>query len=141
MPGITELTTLLRQQGWILAIASGGFTFFADVLKQRLSLAHAVANTLEIEDGALTGKLVGDIVDAEAKATTLNALCRQYDIKTEQTIAIGDGANDLAMMAVAGCGVAYHAKPLVSQQADCAIRHYGHTVLVHMLNHRDGKVG
>lgn len=122
MPGITNLVTELKTRGWKVAIASGGFTFFADYLKERLALDAAVANVLEIENGKLTGKVSGDIVDANVKASTLVALAEQWNIPKSQTIALGDGANDLVMMAEAGLGVAYHAKPIVRQQADVGIR-------------------
>lgn len=121
-PGISALLYTLRQANWKLAIASGGFTFFADYLKERLSLDYAIANTLEIVDGKLTGEVLGEIVGAQTKAQTLNKLAQQYDIHLNQTIALGDGANDLVMMEQAALGVAYHAKPIVRQQATSAIR-------------------
>jgi phosphoserine phosphatase len=102
-------------------VVSGGFTFFANHVKAQLGLDYAVSNTLEIVDGQLTGKIVGDIVDAERKATELVQLRDQLGLQANQTIAIGDGANDLKMMAVAGVGVAYHAKPVVQAQAMYAL--------------------
>lgn len=135
MPGITRLLSALQNQQWTLAIASGGFTFFADHLKQRLNLDFAISNVLSVEDGKLTGQVIGGVVDAQVKADTLQALARQNNIATSQTIALGDGANDLVMMSVAGLGMAYHAKPLVRQQADASTRFYGHEVLLHLLNH------
>jgi phosphoserine phosphatase len=102
-------------------VVSGGFTFFANYVKAQLGLDYAVSNTIEIVDGQLTGNIVGDIVDAERKATELLQLRDQLGLQAHQTIAIGDGANDLKMMAVAGVGVAYHAKPVVQAQAMYAL--------------------
>lgn len=102
-------------------VVSGGFTFFANYVKAQLGLDYAVSNTLEIVDGQLTGNIVGEIVDAERKATELVQLRDKLGLQANQTIAIGDGANDLKMMAVAGVGVAYHAKPVVQAQAMYAL--------------------
>lgn len=134
MPGIISLLDTLKQNGWIVAIASGGFTYFADYLKQRLGLDYAVSNTLDIQSGKLTGKVNGAVVDAVVKAQTLEKLMLEHGIDRQQTIAIGDGANDLKMMQVANLGVAYHAKPIVSKQASCAIRYSGlDTVLAYLV--------
>lgn len=122
MPGITQLLSVLRQANWKLAIASGGFTFFADYLQHRLDLDFVIANVLEMNGDTLTGKIKGEIVTAQTKADTLTLLAERYQIETSQTIALGDGANDLLMMQRAGLGVAFHAKPVVRQQADGAIR-------------------
>lgn len=121
MPGMKELAQAFKSHGWRVAIASGGFTYFADNLKALLGLDAAVSNTLVIEDGKLTGEVAGTIVDAQVKADTVEALAKEYDIEMSQTIAIGDGANDLVMMEKAALGIAYHAKPLVQEQADVAI--------------------
>ncbi|GAB2689521.1 phosphoserine phosphatase SerB [Aliiglaciecola sp. 3_MG-2023] len=121
-PGITRLLAKLKQANWKLAIASGGFTFFADYLAERLGLDFAISNQLEIVEGKLTGKVLGDIIGAQSKADTLNRLAERYQIEASQTIALGDGANDLVMMEQAAMGVAYHAKPVVRQQADAALR-------------------
>ncbi|MBC8951589.1 MULTISPECIES: phosphoserine phosphatase [Xenorhabdus] len=123
MPGLTSLVRKLQSLDWHVAIASGGFTFFADNLRQQLRLFAAVANQLEIRDGKLTGKVKGPIVDAKYKATTLIRLAKELDIPLSQTVAIGDGANDLKMIRKAGLGIAYHAKPKVYAQAKVAIRH------------------
>lgn len=122
MAGIPGLIHLLKAHGWKVAIASGGFTYFADYLKDRLELDFVIANTLGIENNQLTGKVNGDIVDANVKAHTLLDLANRWGIPKRQTIALGDGANDLIMMAEAGLGVAYHAKPIVRQKADVGIR-------------------
>ena len=123
MPGLTQLVLKLEALGWKVAIASGGFTFFADYLRDRLHLTAAVANELEIVDGKLTGHVVGDIVDAQYKAATLLRLAQEYDIPLAQTVAIGDGANDLPMIKAAGLGIAYHAKPKVNEKTEVTIRH------------------
>jgi len=123
MPGLTQLVLKLETLGWKVAIASGGFTFFADYLRDRLHLTAAVANELEIVDGKLTGQVVGDIVDAQYKAATLLRLAQEDDIPLAQTVAIGDGANDLPMIKAAGLGIAYHAKPKVNEKTEVTIRH------------------
>lgn len=123
MPGLCSLVEQLHQAGWKVAIASGGFTFFAEYLRERLQLAAVVANELEIFDGKLTGQVTGAIVDANYKATTLHRLAEQFDIAPEQTIAVGDGANDLPMIRAAALGIAYHAKPTVNEQSGVTIRH------------------
>ena len=106
-------------------VVSGGFTFFANHVQQLLGLDYAVSNSLEILNGKLTGKILGDIVDAERKAQELIKLRDKLGLKPDQTIAIGDGANDLKMMAFASVGVAYHAKPVVQAQATYAINFNG----------------
>ncbi|WP_448548269.1 phosphoserine phosphatase SerB [Thalassotalea fusca] len=133
MPGLKELITTLQHHDWKIAIASGGFTYFADYLKSMLSLDEARANTLEIVDGKLTGKVLGDVVDAQVKADTLRQLQQAYNLPFTQTVAMGDGANDLIMMNAANLGVAFHAKPIVMQQAACAINHTGLDTLIHWL--------
>ncbi len=122
MPGLEALVATLQQHQWTVAIASGGFTYFTEALQQRLGLTATFANVLEIKDGKLTGQVVGDIVDAQVKAQVVQQLAAARDIPHQQTVAIGDGANDLPMLAVAGLGVAFHAKPLVQAKAQYAIR-------------------
>lgn len=123
MPGLTQLVLKLESLGWKVAIASGGFTFFADYLRDKLHLTAAVANQLEIMDGKLTGEVIGDIVDAQYKASTLKKLADQHEIPHAQTVAIGDGANDLPMIKAAGLGIAFHAKPKVNEKSEVTIRH------------------
>lgn len=123
MPGLTSLVHKLQALDWHVAIASGGFTFFADHLRERLHLVEAAANHLEVKDGKLTGRVTGPIVDAQYKANTLIALAERLEIPLTQTVAIGDGANDLKMIQAAGLGIAYHAKPKVYAKAPVAIRH------------------
>ncbi|SKC33467.1 Phosphoserine phosphatase [Photobacterium piscicola] len=123
MPELPQLISTLYHYGWQVAIASGGFTYFSDHLKQQFNLVSATSNTLEIIDGKLTGKVTGKVIDAKSKAEILLALAEEFDIEPHNTVAVGDGANDLLMMDIAGLGIAYHAKPNVEQQADVAIRH------------------
>jgi len=123
MPGLTSLVLKLEALGWKVAIASGGFTFFAEYLRDKLHLTTVVANELEICDGKLTGEVIGQIVDAQFKAETLKRLANKYEIPAEQTVAIGDGANDLPMIQSAGLGIAFHAKPKVNEKTEVTIRH------------------
>ncbi len=125
-PGAETLLATLKRHGIKFALVSGGFTFFTGRLQHRLGLDFTLANELDIgPDGRLSGQLRGDIVDADAKAAFLRRLCADMGIGLEQAVAIGDGANDLKMLASAGLGVAYHAKPAVQAQANCAINHCG----------------
>ena len=123
MPGLTLLVDSAKAAGWKVAIASGGFTRFAGKLQQDLGLDHIEANELEYEGDKLTGRVLGRIVDAQVKAHTLELLRERYDVAQSQTVAIGDGANDLPMLKLAALGVAIHAKPIVREQAQVAIRH------------------
>ena len=122
MPGLWPLVKTLKQHNWRIAIASGGFTYFADYLKDWLELDAAVSNTLEFNNGALTGNTVGKIIDANIKATTLVELCEKWGIDSTQTVAMGDGANDLLMLESAELGIAFHAKPSVREQANHSIQ-------------------
>ncbi|EGT3609346.1 phosphoserine phosphatase [Morganella morganii] len=123
MPGLTSLVRKLQAMDWHVAIASGGFTFYANHLKDSLRLIAVYANQLEIKDGKLTGKVKGPVVDAKCKAQALVKLAEFLNIPLEQTVAIGDGANDLKMLKKAGLGIAFHAKPKVYARAKVAIRH------------------
>lgn len=136
MPGMAELVIQFKKNNWKVAVASGGFTYFADNLKELLSLDDAVSNTLTIADGKLTGEVEGQIVDAQVKADTVEALAKKYNIGMNQTIAIGDGANDLKMMEKAALGIAFHAKPLVQEQADLAINFGNLTSVIALLSHQ-----
>jgi phosphoserine phosphatase len=133
MAGLKPLIVELKKHNWRIAIASGGFTYFADHLKESLNLDAAFANTLEIVDGKLTGKVLGSVVDAQVKADSLAILSKEYQIPEPQTVAMGDGANDLVMMAAASFGVAFHAKPIVLAQADSSINVQGLDCLLHWL--------
>ena len=137
MPGLVETIQTLQKYGWKTAIASGGFTYFADYLKALLQLDFAASNQFDIEDGKLTGLVKGDVVDAQYKAKTLQHLLEAYGIDSQHSIAIGDGANDLAMMNVAGLGVAFHAKPKVQQQAQIVVNFADLTALLCLLSAND----
>ena len=137
MPGLIETIKTLQQHGWKTAIASGGFTYFADYLKSLLNLDFAASNQFEIIDGTLTGNIKGSVVDAQYKANTLQKLAEEYSIPRKNTLAIGDGANDLAMMKVAGLGVAFHAKPKVQQQAQIVVNFADLTALLCLLSAND----
>lgn len=120
-PGAERLITTAQAAGIKVLLVSGGFTFFTDRLRERLKLDSAHANTLEIDNGVLTGRVLGDILDADAKAVYLREFARTHGATKEQVIAMGDGANDLKMLGAAGFPVAYHAKPLVRQQTRYAL--------------------
>lgn len=131
-PGAKHWIQACKQHGIKTMVVSGGFTLFANHVKQALDLDYAVANTLEIIDGKLTGKVLGTIVDAQAKADQLLALREKLGLGAHQTLAIGDGANDLKMMSVATAGVAYHAKPVVQAQASYAVNFCGLDGVTHL---------
>ncbi len=120
-PGAMTLVRTLRRLGFVLAIVSGGFTHITDVLKAKLGLDYAQANTLEVIDGRLTGRLLGPVVDRAGKARALERFAAQAGVPLSQTVAVGDGANDLDMLACAGLGIAFNAKPVVRQAADTAV--------------------
>lgn len=122
-PGAKTLLATLKDRGVTTAILSGGFTYFADSVKQRLKLDFYHANQLEIADGILTGKVIPPIVNAERKQALLKEITTDLKLSPDQTLAVGDGANDLLMLAEAGLGVAYHAKPKVQQQAMLRLNH------------------
>jgi phosphoserine phosphatase len=131
-PGAEELLGACRRHGVKLLLVSGGFSFFTERLKKRLHLDYVLSNTLELRDGRLTGQLVGRMVDAEAKAAKFREIAQQLGAAREQTVAIGDGANDLAMMAEAGTSVAYRAKPVVRAHASCALDFSGLDGVLHL---------
>ena len=120
-PGAAELIQAANAAGLHTLLVSGGFTFFADRVRARLDMNEAHSNTLEIEGGLLTGQVLGNIVDGEAKKQHLLALCKRIGCDPKQSIAMGDGANDLPMMGASGLSVAYQAKPKVREQAMVAI--------------------
>jgi phosphoserine phosphatase len=131
-PGAEELLAACKKHGVKLLLVSGGFTFFTDRLKQRLGIDYTISNRLETEGGRLTGRLLGDIVDADAKAARFREVMHELGARREQTVAIGDGANDLKMMAESGVSVAFHAKPVVRAQASCAISWSGLDAVVNL---------
>lgn len=124
-PGAQTWLAGLKQAGIKFALVSGGFTFFTDRLQQRLGLDYSRANQLAIHQQKLSGTIEGDIIGAQAKADFLLELCQKMGISAQQALAVGDGANDLLMMQQAGLSIAYHAKPKVQEQADCALNFRG----------------
>ncbi|HEX9390034.1 MAG TPA: phosphoserine phosphatase SerB [Usitatibacteraceae bacterium] len=124
-PGAEQLAATARRANIRLLLVSGGFTFFTEKLKARLGIDYAFSNILEIADGALTGRVVGPLCDAGAKARHLRNTASLLALPADRVLAIGDGANDLAMMAAAGTSIAYHAKPMVRAQASHALSHVG----------------
>jgi phosphoserine phosphatase len=130
----------LKSLGYRLGILSGGFKFVGQYLKERLGFDYMYANELDIEDGRVTGKVTGDIVDGQMKATLLRQLARKENIALEQTIAVGDGANDLPMISIAGLGVAFNAKPIVRQKASNAISSVGLDGLLYLIGIHDREI-
>jgi phosphoserine phosphatase len=131
-PGAETLVAKCKRHGVRLLLVSGGFTFFTERLKERLGLDHTLSNVLEVKGGKLTGALLGDIVDADAKAAKLVEVRRALGAEKAHTVAVGDGANDLKMMAEAGTSVAFHAKPRVRAEASCAISWCGLDAVVNL---------
>lgn len=140
MPGLTDLVETLLARNWKVMIASGGFTYFTNALREQLALTATFANELSIVDGVLTGEVLGDIVDANRKAQVVTEQSAKYQISQAQTVAIGDGANDLPMLAVAALGVAFHAKALVQAKAKVAIRKGSLLQLLYALDEQDWRL-
>ena len=124
-PGAETLVAGLKRAGLRLLVVSGGFTFFTERLRSKLGLDWARSNVLEVQDGRLTGRLIGPIVNASRKRLIVEQTCAVLGITPAQTIVVGDGANDLQMMSIAGLSVAYHAKPVVRDETTHAINHCG----------------
>ncbi len=124
-PGARELLKAVKAAGIRTVLVSGGFTYFTDRLQHELAIDYTRANVLDIVDGKLTGKVIGDIIDATIKRQTVEHECTALNIPTSHAMVIGDGANDLEMMSVAGLSVAYRAKPVVQQKADVALNFSG----------------
>ncbi|WP_084102668.1 phosphoserine phosphatase SerB [Demequina sp. NBRC 110051] len=119
--GAEELVSTLQGEGWTAALVSGGFAEVVEPLAARIGIAHFRANRLEVADGRLTGRTVGPVIDRAAKAQALREYATELGITPADCVAVGDGANDLDMMAAAGLGIAFNAKPVVQQQADVAV--------------------
>jgi phosphoserine phosphatase len=124
-PGAEKMLAAVKAAGLKTLLVSGGFTFFTDRIKSRLGLDYTHSNLLEIADGKLTGRVSGGIVDADEKKRTIERVCAELGISPAQAIVMGDGANDLAMMGIAGLSVAFRAKPVVRAQADVALNFVG----------------
>jgi phosphoserine phosphatase len=139
-PGAERLIHTLRSLGYRTAILSGGFTFFGKQLKRRLGIDFVFANELEIENGRLTGRVRGEIVDGARKAALLRQLAEQEGLRLEQTIAVGDGANDLPMLDEAGLGIAFHAKPKVRASAGQVISNLGLDGILYLIGMSDREV-
>lgn len=135
--GAETLIAQLRRLGYKTAILSGGFSYFAEQLQERLGIDYVYANALPVENGLVTGQVQEPIVDGQRKADLLRELAQREGISLEQTIAVGDGANDLPMLAIAGLGVAFRAKPLVKQSAKQAISTLGLDGILYLLGFRD----
>lgn len=135
--GAHRLIRSLKHFGYKTAILSGGFQYVGERLKAELGIDYVFANELEIADGVITGQVRGDIVDADRKAALLAEIARREGISLQQTIAIGDGANDLPMLSSAGLGVAYHAKPLVKESASHSISNFGLDSVLYLMGFRD----
>jgi phosphoserine phosphatase len=133
-PGGEHMIAGLKSRNVRIALVSGGFSYFTERLKQRYQLDYTLSNTLEISNDKLTGKVHGEIVGAGAKADFLIHLCKHLGINTRQVVAMGDGANDLKMMKLAGLGIAYHAKPAVQAEADAILNHCGLEGLLGLLD-------
>lgn len=124
-PGAEALIAACKEHRVQVLLVSGGFTFFTERLKARLGIDHTISNVLEVKNGRLTGALIGEIVDADAKADKFREVLSQLKATREQSVAIGDGANDLKMMKEAGISVAFRAKPVVRARATCALNWSG----------------
>ena len=131
--GVEDFVKTVKSLGYKVAIISGGFQYFANAFKDRLGLDYAFANDLDIEEGKLTGKVKGNIVDANKKAMLVEMLAQQENINLEQVVAIGDGANDLQMLAKAGLGIAFHAKQIVKETAEQHMSHGPMTTILYFL--------
>jgi phosphoserine phosphatase len=128
--GAEDVTATLKRFGFKLGLVTGGFAFFADFLKEKLNLDFAFANTLEIKNGVLTGRVLGQVLDAAGKARVVNQVARDEGILLDQTVAVGDGANDALMLGQVGLGIAYNAKPALNRVAAMSL---GHTRLMNIL--------
>lgn len=135
--GVERLMTVLKRAGYKIAILSGGFTYFGNYLKNKFGIDYVYANELEIVDGKLTGNYVGEIVDGQRKAELLRLLAQVERVDIAQTIAVGDGANDLPMLTVAGLGIAFHAKPKVKESARQSISTIGLDGVLYFLGFKD----
>lgn len=138
--GVDRMMTILKRVGYKTAILSGGFTYFGNYLKRRFGFDYVYANELEVEDGKLTGRYLGEVVDGKRKAELLRLLCQFENIDIQQSVAVGDGANDLPMLSIAGLGIAFHAKPKVRATASQSISTVGLDGILYFLGLKDSWV-
>jgi phosphoserine phosphatase len=135
--GAEHLISTLKKLGFKTAIVSGGFTFFGEYLQQRLGVDYVYANQLDIEDGRVTGRVTGEIIDGQRKAELLRQIAEREGLMLQQVIAVGDGANDLPMLSIAGLGIAFRAKPLVKASAKQSISNLGLDGILYLLGYSD----
>ena len=135
--GLDRLISVLKKVGFKIAVLSGGFTYFGNYLKEKYQLDYMYANELEIKDGKLTGNYIGDIVDAKRKAELLKLIAQVEKVDIRQTVAVGDGANDLLMLEAAGLGIAFHAKPKVIETAEQSLSSVGIDGILYFLGYKD----
>jgi phosphoserine phosphatase len=140
MEGAERVTSTLKRLGYKIGIISGGFDYFGHHLQRKLGFDYVYTNRLEIVDGKLTGQVLGEIVDGAKKAELLQQIARKENLTLEQTIAVGDGANDIPMLTIAGMGVAFHAKPIVREQAARAISNLGLDGLLFLIGIREREI-
>ncbi|MCC8153964.1 MAG: phosphoserine phosphatase SerB [Tannerellaceae bacterium] len=138
--GADRLMRILKKVGFKIAILSGGFTYFGNYLKQKWGVDYVYANELEVEDGKLTGNYLGDVVDGKRKAELLRLIAQVENLDLRQTIAVGDGANDLPMISLAGLGIAFHAKPKVKENAKQSISTMGLDGILYFLGYKDSQL-
>lgn len=134
-PGARELIATLQANGVATMMVSGGFTAVTTPLAEELGMVACFANTLEVEDGKLTGQVIGGIINGEAKRAHVLEMCNQLGIAPTQAAAVGDGANDLLMMHAVAIGIAYNAKPIVQPQATITLNHPAHTLIAPLLGY------
>ncbi len=135
--GLGRLMKVLQKVGFKTAILSGGFSYFGNYLKEKYGFDYMYANELEIKNGKLTGNYLGDVVDGRRKAELLRLIAQVEKIDLRQTVAVGDGANDLPMLGIAGLGIAFHAKPKVKQNADQSLSTVGIDGILYFLGYKD----
>ena len=134
-PGATDLVTILKYLGYKIAIVSGGFQFFIDKIRAKYGLDYGFANQLKIENGKVTGELEGEVIDALAKERILISLAEKEGFTLKQVVAVGDGANDIHMLACAGLGIAFNAKPIVQKHAHASINRSNLELILYFLGY------